>query len=165
MKNEEDMQVKKLAISLLTKMVYCWGGSPTLLEIPILVGTGINNPKQKSVSQGPKAKDKLKREPLEGFDRFIFEILIPTIFEIPTKIPIDDAQGKTVFVEIVMFHLTMHSVFKVDYINHLNTSYFAITGFQSELGHAFVNALAKSEKNEVKNTLKVSCFNRQYMQV
>ena len=152
----DDLQCKRLVISLLAKMVYCWGGSRDQLEIPVVVGTG--NPNQKSVSMGPKAKDNLKREPLDGFDNFIFEILVPRIFEVPTKISRSDAQGKLVFLEVVFFHITTYSVFKEIYVSLLTTNYFGANGFPTDLGGGFLNALARGEKNAVKKCLNVFTF-------
>ena len=158
----DDMQVKKIAISLLSKMVYCWGGDPTHLELPAVAVDFKNTKAKGSAAAGVKAKENLKREPLAGFNSFIFESLVPRILTLPSSLSWKDSHGKMVGMEIALFHMTMFAVFNEIYLSLLQGN--AI--FANQLGGNFFEALSRRDKNDAYKYLKVYCINlRLFMKI
>lgn len=151
-----DSSTYKLTFSLLTKMIYCWGGSPsTQRDVEVLTDTSkkglVGNPK------GPKTKDHLRIRPLEGFNVFIFQHIIPAAMSLPmrTEFNLSDGQSIIVLTEISILHKTAIATLGKSYCDFLNDKYFPSIQCPSNLAYDFIKAVQDLDKKQHKKFLQV----------
>ncbi|KAJ3325466.1 pre-tRNA nuclear export protein [Boothiomyces sp. JEL0866] len=141
-----DLPAQKLAVSLLTKMIYCWGG----------LGNTINEqPEEKKKGANLKVRDPLKRDPLPGFDAFIYEQIIPTSFSIPMKsgFNLNDGQSVVLLGELSQLFKTALQVLGVQFLEYLSTTFFPSIACNPTLSNQFITALEQLDKKNFKKYL------------
>jgi exportin-T len=149
LETQTDPMIHKLIISLFGKMIYCWaeGSVPINTDPKGLVG----------IPKNPK-KDTLKRNPLPGFDSFIYERIIVAAMNLPIKpnYPITDGQSQLVLSELANLHKTAYTILGKPYCDFLVDKYFPSLPIPPQVGFEFANAVAQSDKKQLKKFLQVS---------
>jgi exportin-T len=153
-----DLTTKKLSVSVLTKMVYCWAGTKAVLETPI--PTDNSELATEGILLGPKARDLLWRRPIPGFDNFVFEGIVPAVFEFPIQndFVIKDGQSILVINEIAHLQFTLSVVYDTQYFEFLANRYLPAANCPPELISEFVTSLQKYDQKQLKKTIKVICY-------
>jgi exportin-T len=145
-----DSPTKKLTISLLTKMVYCWGGN-------VQHDISIPDPDRKGFKN---EFEQLRRNPLAGFDQFIFENIVPAIFTIPleSNFQIRDGQAQTILMEIASFHKICFLIFNTQYMEYLTVKYLPSIQCPTEIGYDYATAIRDLDKKSLRQYLLVIIY-------
>ncbi|KAJ3256087.1 pre-tRNA nuclear export protein [Boothiomyces macroporosus] len=150
-----DLPAQKLAVSLLTKMVFCWGGLGNTIQ---------EQPEEKKKGATLKVREPLKREPLPGFDAFIYEQIIPTTFSIPMKpgFNMNDGQSIVLLGELAQLLKTAYQVLGRQYLEYLSNTFFPSIACNPTLGNQFITALEQLDKKTFKKYLHVIILNHRH---
>lgn len=145
--DNSDLPTYKLTISLLQKMVFCWGG--VQIEIPPLST-------EAPIKNQRKENDKLRRAPLQGFDTFIKESMIPKVFQLPFSGTFNprDGQALLVFGEIAFFHKSLYQVMGEEYTRFMG-EYLLSINCPSNFAFGFVEGVKMKDKKAFKTYLQV----------
>ena len=97
------------------------------------------------------------KNPLPGFDKFIYETLLRTLFEIPLKDGFDAADGQTqvVFAEMAALHKTILIVQGLEYVDYLK-SYLHSIQCPANVSEMFADALVQLPTKQFLAVLKVT---------
>ncbi|KAJ3271577.1 pre-tRNA nuclear export protein [Terramyces sp. JEL0728] len=141
-----DLPAQKLAVSLLNKMVFCWGGMGNTIQEQLEV---------KKKGTATSARDPLKRNPLAGFDAFIYEQIIPISFSIPMKagFNLNDGQSVVLLGEISQLFKSTHQVLGRSFLEYLSSTFFPSISCNSTLTAQFITALEQLDKKSFKKYL------------
>lgn len=135
-----DLPTKKLVYSLLSKMIYCWTGSA-------------DSPTQNSVNP-IKETPNIKR-PLQGFDSFVYERIVPITFTpLATAFPLSDAAAQSVLTEIAILHQTAAQSLGPSYIAYLSQKYLPSLSCPQSTINDFMESIGK-DKREFRTYLLV----------
>ncbi|TPX64921.1 hypothetical protein SpCBS45565_g05557 [Spizellomyces sp. 'palustris'] len=154
-KESGDRTSQKLAFSVLTKMVLSWGASED---------TQINGIDPKTYKKGiPGAKsDKAKhttqpKPPLPGFEQFIYENIVPILFEVPMNASFNPSDGQCYLVmsEISSLQKTLVSAQGAKYLEYLVSVYLPSIGCPPNAAQEFVAALQRTDVKELRIFLQV----------
>ncbi|KAI8926197.1 armadillo-type protein [Entophlyctis helioformis] len=98
----------------------------------------------------------LQRAPLEGFDQFVFQSMVPALFEVPLRASFDtgDGQGVMVLGEIAGSHKTAVEVLGLPYVQYLSKVYLPSRGCPDALSQAFADNLVGLDKKGFKKYLQ-----------
>ncbi|KAI9362521.1 armadillo-type protein [Zopfochytrium polystomum] len=177
-----DYTAQKMALSALSKMVASWGSAPKPsatsngVEIPttILTARPAQSPdpnrsrKTGMVGAKPLNTDKKQkdgnlvaigtggRSPLPGFDKFIYESIVPALFQAPLKpdFSVQDPQTIAVFAELALVHKRILIVQGLEYLEFLN-AYLPSIQCPPQLALQFTMALQQLPTKEFQGLLKV----------
>ncbi len=136
---EADLSVKKLAFSLFSRMTFCWGGFSSCTQ---------------NLSSNFLSRDTINRAPLQGFDSFILEKIVPITFKVPmsSNFNFQDGQSLLVLGEISVLHQTIFSVIGVSYLDYLD-KYLPNIGFSKPIIYQLINSVKESDKKQFKQFL------------
>jgi exportin-T len=152
LESESDPVVRKLVLSLLGKMIYCWAESSYAVvdEAKGLVGAPKGN-----------KKELLKRTPLNGFNSFIYERILPTILRVPFNIDINPSDGQYLLVmtELANIHKTTYTILGDEYCKFLVDTYFPSQSVPAQAAFEFANAIAQQDKRAFRKTIIVYIVN------
>jgi exportin-T len=131
-----DKNTLKIAFSILGKFVFCFGG--TDLNITLYA--------QKSKKASKPNGLLLRRAPLQGFDSFIFESMVPVAFVIPSKegFNFTDGQSLLVLTEIANLHILIHKVLGKVYLDYLS-NYLPSIQMPQTMTQQFITTLVQGD--------------------
>lgn len=139
-----DMTIYKNAISLFDKMVYCWGG--------------IGSPSASTLKQTRtlKPKEILIRRPLDGFDSFILDQIVPILFHLPMRSNFNIKDGTSLLVigEIALLHSTIYQVLGTPYIEYLTNMYLPTLNCPEPLRFEFATAVTEQDKKKSRKMIQ-----------
>ena len=131
-----DVNTQRATFSVLHRLVAVWGGAP---------GTAApgNTPAGAT------------REPLPGFEQFIYETLVPLVFEAPSKptFELGDAQSQQVLLEIATLLKTIAEVRGDEALSYLTTVYFPRVGCPPDMGQEFAQSLKLQDSRQLRRAL------------
>lgn len=139
-----DFQTAKLAFSVLTRMVYTWGG-PDLELSSSTTGNG-------QVSNGsPQPR-------LPGFDRFMLTTFSPLCWAIPSNSSFDpkDAQGKQVLGEAAVLQKAILAKTGQEYLTWLRDVELSGMGMDSGTIDEYLRALCNNDTKGFQRFFQVS---------
>ena len=142
-KDITDFQTAKLAFSVLTRMVFTWGGLDLQLQSSA-VGDG-------NASYGsPRPK-------IPGFDRFMMTTFSPTCWAIPSNPNFDpkDAQGKQVLGEAAALQKAIYTKTGQEYLTWLREAELSGMGMDGGTIDEYLRALCTSDTKEFQQFFKV----------
>ncbi|KAH6581998.1 hypothetical protein BASA50_000428 [Batrachochytrium salamandrivorans] len=174
-----DVTVHKLVFSLFSKMVYCWAGTEATANdaVPISTQDALNR-NQGALADGTlfnkdaslsktsttgnvasnlRSRDaSLKRAPLNGFNQFFLESILPAMFELPLRPNFNplDGQALVLFGDIATLHKTAVDILGMEYINYIGKSYLPSRGCPDETAQLFTSNLLNLDKKELKKYLQ-----------
>lgn len=133
-----DVNTQRATFSVLNRLVAVWGGAPGITAAPSNLPAGA------------------AREALPGFEQFIYETLVPLVFEAPSKATFDlaDAQSQQVLLEIATLLRTIAEVRGSDEAaSYLTTVYFPRVGCPADMGLEFAQSLAQPDVKQLRRAL------------
>lgn len=141
-KDITDFQTAKLAFSVLTRMVFTWGGPDLQLQSPA-IGDG------HASYRSPQPK-------LTGFDRFMMTTFSPTCWAIPSNPSFDpkDAQGKQVLGEAAALQKAIYTKTGQEYLTWLRDAELSGMGMDSVTIDEYLRALCTSDTKEFQHFFK-----------
>jgi exportin-T len=105
-----DLAEQKLVFAVLSKMVHCWA-STLSTEAPSIVGSKQDKPP-------------LPKHPLQGFDAFIYDRIVPlTFLPLSEDFPLSDSPAHSILIEIAILHQTALKSLGQQYVNYLTGTY------------------------------------------
>ena len=142
-KDVMDFQTAKLAFSVLTRMVFTWGG-PDLQLQRAAIGDGdqcYGNPQPK----------------LPGFDRFMMIKFSPTCWAMPSNPAFDpkDAQGKQVLSEAAALQKAIYNKTGQEYLSWLRNTELSGMGMDGGTIEEYLRTLCTSDTKEFQRFFKV----------
>ena len=151
-----DLQSQKIACAVLVKAVNAWGQDPET-AVP---SSPEEKPKKSTGATTKPPQQKKQKPPLAGFDRFIYESLVPMLFEIPYKRSFNLADGQTIvfLTEIGALHRVIYHAQGSKYLNYLHTVAFPSLNISPEASERFISSISTLEARAFKKFLQVSCF-------
>ncbi|KAJ3023991.1 pre-tRNA nuclear export protein [Thoreauomyces humboldtii] len=165
-KDGSDPTSQKIAFNVLSKCVVSWGAGPKALppKDPISVNGKMNKSGSASSITTPstfnanKAKSLSTMAPktsLPGFDRFIYESILPVLFEVPLASSFDPKDGMSylVMTEISSLHKTLYNAQGPDYIEYLGNSYLPSIRCRPESAQLFLNKLQQLDSKGLRVVL------------
>lgn len=154
MKDFNDVQGQKIASAVLVKMVIAWAQDPET-AIPLLP-EDVKPSKKSSTVQ--KLEAKKSKPPLKGFDQFVFESLVPVLFEIPYKNNFNLSDGQTVLflTEIGSLHKVIYSAQGTKYLTYLANIAFPSLHISPDASQKFLTALSTFDVKVFKTFLQVN---------
>lgn len=141
-----DPGCQKIVCAVLVKMIAMWGDDP---ETSLAAAKGS---KKGSASQIP-----IKRRLLPGFDEFIYNSIIPILFQVPFEkrtFSLDDGQVLAFLSELTSLHRTIYLSQGSKYVNYLTTVAFPSYNIPLDSGNAFITALSTLESKHFKKFLQ-----------
>ncbi|EGF81201.1 hypothetical protein BATDEDRAFT_87454 [Batrachochytrium dendrobatidis JAM81] len=157
-----DVTVHKLVFSLFSKMVYCWAGDD--IQSSANAGTQqsgshasdghIVKPPVVGAARGRDAT--LKRTPLNGFNQFVFENILPIMFELPLRQSFNPADGQALVLlgEIASLHKVCVEVLGAEYVDFIAKNYLPSRGCPPETAQLFATNLLNLDKKELKKYIQ-----------
>jgi exportin-T len=151
LQTESDPVIHKLIISLFGKMIYCWSENSAVT---------INPKEPVNLPKSPK-KDALKRNPLAGFNSFIFDRILPACMNLPLRpgYPLSDGQSLLILAELANLHKTAFLSLGRPYCDFLLKDYFPTIPLPPQVGFEFANAVVQLERKQLKKLLQVGFIN------
>ncbi|KAJ3215282.1 pre-tRNA nuclear export protein [Dinochytrium kinnereticum] len=130
-----DANTQKIALSLLSKVVLAWGSRGTTQPNGAAAYPTADSPSSDKMAKSGMVGLKVERKraaaefvigiggknPLPGFEKFLYENVIRTLFEIPLKPGFDprDAGAQLIFTELAAVHRTVLMVQGREYLDFL----------------------------------------------
>eukprot|EP00842_Homolaphlyctis_polyrhiza_P004115 jgi/Hompol1/4704/HPOL_003826-RA len=163
--DNSDASVHKLVFSLFAKMTYCWAGDDTLhgqtaTSVSTVKGGADATALKKALTNGTtvaQARDPgLKRMPLAGFNQFVFESIVPAMFELPLRPSFNplDGQAAVLLTELANLHKTAFEVFGLEYIEVLSKAYLPSRGCPEAVTQTFCANIVNLDKKALKKYLR-----------
>ncbi len=149
-----DAAAQKLALSILTKLVYCWGGTASTEVPPLSV---IDGPGKGMVGTKVKVqKENVRRNPLNGFDSFILEQILPIAFVVPLQASFNPADGQSLLIigEIALLHKTISTVIGSSYSDYLCNVYLPTLNCPENLRREFVATMTQTDRKDFRKYLQ-----------
>ncbi|KAI9101118.1 armadillo-type protein [Phlyctochytrium arcticum] len=143
-KDTGDRTAQKLAFSVLSKMVVSWGAA----EGNHLKGVDAKNHKKAAHSSTSiKVSNFAPKSPLPGFDQFIYENILPVLFEVPMSASFNQSDGQCYLVmsEISNLQKTLVNAQNGRYIDFLRNVYLPSIGCPPQTAQEFVGALQEKD--------------------
>lgn len=137
-----DGSTEKAAFALVTKMVMTWGSGNK-------ANTSSNGVPGKTKKDAAASRPS---SPLPGFDRLIYDHLVPMCFEIPSKPTFDlgDAETQLVLAEIAALQKAIYDKLGSDAVNYLSGVYFPRINCPPELATEYLQNLQQLEGKQFK---------------
>lgn len=129
-----DLATKKLVFSVLTKMIYCWSSSTA----------PITPPQEKSHENKPP----LPKHPLQGFDAFVYDRIIPLTFSpLSPDFELSESPTNSILIEIAILHQTALNSLGQNYINFISQTYLPSLSCPPTTISEFVTAISKDKRD------------------
>ncbi|KAL2916594.1 pre-tRNA nuclear export protein [Polyrhizophydium stewartii] len=173
-----DAAVHKLVFSLFSKMVFCWAGDGTLPGAAFATANGSSSGHagaangvgsapamarkgsgtSSAAATASKAREPVMRRcPLSGFNQFVFESIVPAMFELPLRASFNPSDGQAMMLlgEIANLHKTAFEVLGMEYAEFLSKAYLPSRGCPEPVAQLFASNLVALDRKDFKKYLQV----------
>lgn len=164
-KEAGDPQTQKLAFSVLAKMVISWGVSESghLKGMPAKLSK--KGPGSAKADKGKQPEATPPKSALPGFDQFIYESVVPILFEVPMNPAFNPGDGQCYLVmsEIASLQKTIVQTQGSKYLEFLSMVYLPSIRCPADTAQQFLAALQQMDNKQLRKFLQVCILSLKYI--